>query len=146
MILLPGVASCGVKKSISTRTRALFGGDIALRARIAPNANLNNPVAVEFVLVYDDMLLETLVKTTAKDWFLNRGQIRQDFPEGFDSWYWEWVPGQEVKEQRLPLRPKASAAIVFANYIVAGDNRARLDPYKSVTINLGERNFTATQE
>lgn len=107
---------------------------------------MNNPVAVEFVLVYDDKLLETLVKTTAKDWFQNRSQIRQDFPEGFDSWYWEWVPGQEVKEQRLPLRPKASAAIVFANYIVAGDNRARLDPYKSVTINFGERNFTATQE
>ena len=146
MILLPGVASCGVKKSITTRTRALFGAELGLRARVAPNANMNNPIAVEFLLVYDEMLLNTLVKTTAKDWFLNRAQFRQDFPKGFDSWYWEWVPGQDVMEQKLPLKPSANAALVFANYVVAGDNRARLDPYKSVTINLGERNFTTTQE
>ena len=32
--------------------------------------NLNNPVAVEFLLVYDEeKLLTTLTKTAAKDWF-----------------------------------------------------------------------------
>ena len=108
-------------------------------------ANMNNPVPVEYVLVYDDALLETLVKTTAKDWFMNRNQFRQDFPEGFESWYWEWVPGQLVEQQKLPLKPKAAAALVFANYVVPGDNRARLDPYKDVTVNLGDRNFTVTQ-
>ena len=116
-----------------------------MRARIAPMANTNNPVPVEYVLVYDDMLLETLVKTTAKDWFLMRNQFKQDFPEGFDSWYWEWVPGQSVEDQHLPLKAKASAALVFANYVTPGDNRARLDPHKGVTINLGDRNFTVTQ-
>ena len=145
-VLLPCIASCGVKRSVTTRTRALFGGDVILRTRITPMANMNNPVAFEYVLVYDDALLETLVKTTAKDWFLMRDQIRQDFPEGFESWYWEWVPGQSVADQTLPLKAKASAALVFANYVVPGDNRARLDPHKSVTINLGDRNFTATQE
>jgi type VI secretion system protein len=142
---LSGIGSCGVKRGVTVRTRKILGGDVTLRARIAPMANMNNPVPVEYVLVYDDMLLETLAKTTAKDWFTNRDQFKQDFPEGFDSWYWEWVPGQAVEEQKLPLRPKASAALVFANYVLPGDNRARLDPYKGATINLGERNFTVSQ-
>jgi len=146
-ILLLGItSSCGVKKNVSVRTRKLFGGDIELHTHVAPNANMNNPVAVEFLLVYDEKLMETLTKTGAADWFKNRDQFRQDNPKGFDSWYWEWIPGQKVKDETFPLKPKAKAAFVFANYLVPGDNRAKLDPYKSVTINLGERAFTATQE
>ena len=143
-VVLLGTDAC-IKKSI-TRTRKLFGGDIELQTHVAPNANMNNPVAVEFLLVYDEKLLATLTKTNAKDWFMNRDQFRQDNPKGFDSWYWEWIPGQKVKDEKLPLKPSAKAALVFANYIVPGDNRAKLDPYKSVTINLGEKAFTATQD
>ena len=145
-LLLLGTVSCGVKKNVTERTRKLFGADVELHAHVAPNANLNNPVAVEFLFVYDEKLLETLSKTNAKDWFTNRDQFRQDNPKGFDSWYWEWIPGQRVKDERLPLKPKAKAALVFANYLVPGDNRAKVDPYKDVTINLGERAFTVTQE
>ena len=145
-VLLPAITSCGVKKNVSVRTRKLLGGDIQFRARVAPNANQNNPVALEFLLVYDDKLLETLEKTNAKDWFMNRDQFHQDYPKGFDSWYWEWIPGQKVKDEKMPLKPNAKAALLFANYLVPGDNRAKLDPYKSVTVNLGERAFTVTQE
>ena len=145
-VLLLGAGSCAIKKDVSTHTRKLFGKGIELHAHVAPNANLNNPVAVEFLLVYDEKLLTALTKTAAKDWFTNRSQFRQDNPKGFDSWYWEWIPGQKVKDQKLPLKPSAKGAVVFANYIVPGDNRAKLDPYKSATINLGERAFTVTQE
>lgn len=143
-VLLLVAASCAVRKNIE-RTRKLFGGDIELHVHVAPNANTNNPVAVEFLLVYDQKLVDMLSKTAAKDWFMNRDQFKQDFPKGFDSWYWEWIPGQ-MKDMKLPLRPSAKAAFVFANYIVPGDNRAKLDPFKNVTVNLGERAFTATQE
>ena len=146
VIPLLSISSCGVKKNVAVRTRKLFGSDIEFHAHVAPNANMNNPVAVELLLVYDEKLLETLTKTSAKDWFMNRDQFRQDNPKGFDSWYWEWIPGQRVKDQKLPLKPSARAALVYANYMVPGDNRAKLDPYKSVTVNLGERAFTATQE
>ena len=145
-VLLLGAASCGVKRDVEVRTRKLFGREIEFHAHVAPNANMNNPVAVEMLLVYDEKLVETLSKTNAKDWFMNRDQFKQDNPKGFDSWYWEWIPGQKVKDTKLPLKPSAKAAMVFANYLVPGDNRAKLDPYKSVTVNLGERAFTATQE
>jgi type VI secretion system protein len=144
-VVLLAANSCGVKSSV-TRTRRLFGGEYTLQVRIAPNANMNNPVAVEYLIVHDEKLLETLAKTNAKDWFTNRGQFRQDNPKGFDSWYWEWIPGQQVMDERIPLKPSAKGAFVFANYVVAGDNRAKVDPNKNVIINLGERAFTATQD
>jgi type VI secretion system protein len=144
-VLFLGTGSCAVRKNVE-RTRKLFGGSVDLHTHVAANANLNNPVAVEFLFVYDQKLLDMLTKTAAKDWFMNREQFRVDNPKGFDSWYWEWIPGQMVKEQKLPLKPSAKAALVFANYLVPGDNRAKLNPYKNVTINLAERAFTATQE
>lgn len=145
-VLLLGVGSCGIKRQITTRTRALFGGEVELRVRVAPNANLNNPIAVEVLLVYDDVLLEMLAATNANMWFMNRSQFRQDYPEGFDAWYWEWVPGQEVLPEKLPLKAKAKAILVFANYVVGGDHRARLDSVKSATLVFGERSFAATQD
>jgi type VI secretion system protein len=144
-VVLLVVNSCGVKSNV-TRTRRLFGGEYTVQVRIAPNANINSPVAVEYLIIYDEKLLETLAKTSAKDWFTNRDQFRQDNPKGFDSWYWEWIPGQQVMDERIPLKPSAKGSFVFANYVVAGDNRAKVDPNKNVIINLGERAFTATQD
>jgi type VI secretion system protein len=144
-VVLLVASSCGIKSSI-TRTRGAFGGDFTIQVRIAPNANINSPVAVEYLIVHDEKLLETLAKTNAKDWFTNRGQFLQDNPKGFDSWYWEWIPGQPVKDERISLKPGAKGAFVFANYVVAGDNRAKVEPNKNVIINLGERSFTATQD
>ena len=145
-ILLLGLASCGVKKDVTVRTRKLFGAELDFHAHVAPNANMNNPVAVEVILVYDKKLADTLEKTNAKDWFMNRDQFKRDHAKDFDSWYWEWIPGQKVKDSRLPLKAKTKVTLVFANYLVPGDNRAKVDPYHNITINLGEREFTATQE
>jgi type VI secretion system protein len=137
-------SSCGYW----TRTRAFFGAKIQMSVAVSPGANLNNPVAVEMLLVYDDKLLETLLKTPAREWFDKREQFRQDNPEGtgFDSWRWEWVPGQTVAPQTLPLRANAKAGLVFANYVSAGDHRARIDGKKSFTVSLGDRTFTVTEK
>jgi type VI secretion system protein len=145
-VVLLIASSCGIKRSITTKTRGLFSGDYALKVRVAPNANMNNPVAVEFVIVYDEKLMETLAKTAAKDWFMNRAQFRQDNQKGFDSWYWEWIPGQQVKDEPIPLKSGAKANFVFANYVTPGDNRAKTDPNKNVTITLSEKSFTATPD
>jgi type VI secretion system protein len=145
-VVLLATSSCGIKKSIGTRTKKLFGGEFTVSVHVAPNANMNNPVAVEFLIVYDEKLAETLAKTSAKDWFMNRTQFRQDNPKGFDSWYWEWIPGQQVMEEKIPLKPGARTNFVFANYVTPGDNRAKFDPNKNVAITLNEKSFTATPE
>lgn len=133
-------AGCG----IGVRTRALAGGKVRIQVFVAQNANHNNPVAVDLVMVYDKNLLKELTRMSAKDWFEGRDQIKRDYAEGrgFDAWEWEWVPGQSVPVQALPLKPAAIGAVVFANYFTAGVHRGRFDPHESIALNLLESTFT----
>lgn len=136
------LVGCGIK----TRTRSWLGQTMRIEIRIAEKANDNNPVAVDFLLVYDKKLLETLLGMSAADWFAKRDQIRRDFPtgRGFDRWGAEWIPGQRVEAHALPLRTKAKAAVIFANYFAPGEHRARLDPTKDVILYLDEKGIRIT--
>lgn len=133
------VAGCG----LGVRTRALFGGTIAVKVQAAPLANQNNPVAVDVLFVYDRDLLNTLLQMSASDWFAKREQLARDYPQqsGFAVWSWEWVPGQIVLPQTLPLQPQARAGVVFARYLSPGAHRARFDPYYGISLELRETDF-----
>lgn len=134
------LAGCG----LGVRTRALAGGKVRVQVFVAQNANQNNPVAVDLVMVYDKNLLKELTRMSAKDWFERRDQIKRDYTEGqgLDAWEWEWVPGQSVPAQALPLKPAAIGALVFANYFTPGVHRGRFDPHESIAVNLLETSFT----
>lgn len=129
------LAACGGNR------RSLFGGDITVATKIDPRANQDNPIAVELVIVYDKKLLEQLLALPAREWFKRREQIRRDYPddEGFVSWKWEWVPGQEVPPQELSFGVGVRGGIVYADYLTEGDHRARIDPHQSFTLILGEK-------
>jgi type VI secretion system protein len=132
--------SCG----LGLRTRALFGGTVDLKVQVEATANDNNPVAVDVLLVSDGDLLKQLLKMPAREWFDKRGQIKRDFPEGngLQSWSWEWVPGQHIPTQLLPLEPEARAMVIFANYLAPGEHRARWHPHEGVRVTLLDKNFT----
>src|SRR5438034_771249 len=89
-------------------TTARVSGQTGLEVRvhISPAANGNNPVAVDLVLVSDKKLLKELMKMSAKDWFEQRHQVELDYPKEKDLYAgsWEWVPGQAVKIDPLPVR------------------------------------------
>ncbi|MDD2390583.1 MAG: hypothetical protein PHP23_12735 [Desulfobacterales bacterium] len=131
--------SCGIK----TRTRAMLGQKFNLQIDIAEKANRNNPIALDLLIVYNEKLLTDLLSMSAKQWSENRNQIRRDYIEGtgFDIWSWEWVPGQKVSVQQLPLKAKARGAVVFADYFSPGAHRYRVDPFKSIHIFLLEEDF-----
>lgn len=137
------VAGCGLTGQMATRTRALAGGKLGVAVNVASQANHNSPVAVSLLLVYDTKLLEQLKAMPASQWFEKRAQIRENFPgkSGFESWDWEWVPGQIITPQELPLRANAKAGIVFANYLTPGEHRAVFKPTKALKINLQEESF-----
>jgi type VI secretion system protein len=136
------LASCG----LGVRTRALFGGAVDLKVQIDDNANFNSPVALDVLLVYDEDLLKQLLKMPAREWFDRRDQIKRDFPDGsgLDAWSWEWVPGQRIPVQRLPLVARAKAMVIYANYLSPGEHRARRPPHESVSLQLLERDFTVS--
>ncbi len=142
-MLLMFTTSCG----IGVRTRALLGGTLNVRILVAENANRNSPVAMDLVLVYDNRLAGRLLGMSARQWFDQREQIYRDYLRGesFDDWEWEWVPGQEVPVQKLPLKARAKAAFLFINYSTPGVHRFRIDPFKNVTVDLRQNDARVTE-
>ena len=141
LLFLAGVfVSCG----IGVRTKAALGDKLNVKVDISQNANTNSPIALDVVLVYDEALLKQLIKMPSREWFEKREQITRDHIKGngLDYWAWEFVPGQNVETQVLPLKPKAKGGIVFANYFTPGEHRFRIDPFKDFIIHLNEKLFT----
>jgi hypothetical protein len=124
-------------------SRSIIGGGIDVKVEIADNANQNSPIAVDLVVVYEEKLMEQLMGMTAGDWFAKRNQIRRDYLDGagYDSWGWEWTPGQKVPVQRLPLKAAAIGGVIFAKFITPGAHRSRINPFDDVTIFLREDDF-----
>ena len=145
------LAACGITqapKAVMLRTRALVGGRVEVRVLVAPDANQNSPVAVDLIYLYNEDLLERLVQLTAKQWFDQREQVKRDFlpGEGADIWSWEWVPGQQIPIQQLPIKTSAVAGLIFANYHAPGNHRFRIDPFEDLVIQLGEQDLTVDTE
>lgn len=120
------------------RTRSLLGGRMILDIAIADDANRNSPIAVDLVMVYDEQTMNRLLQLSARQWFAERTQIKKDNLDasGLTTYEWEWVPGQMIGLVELPLDPKAEAGILFANYLVPGAHRFRIDPGKDWVIRL----------
>lgn len=128
--------------------RSLFGGEIEIKVTVDEKANVNSATRFDILLVYDETLLATVSELTAKDWFEKKYQISRDYPgdSGFDVWNWEWSPGQEIKGLTLPLRSKALACIIFADYNTPGTHRLKINPHYNILVELGEREFNAISE
>lgn len=144
LLLLP---ACKRVPSVIRNTVPGASGEskLEVQVRIAPDANKNNPVALDLVLVSDKKLLEEISKVTAKDWFEGkRAEFRNDNPKEtvLDIKGWEWVPGQAVRLDRFTIKLEVVGGVVFANYLTPGAHRATIDPRKSVQINLDSEKFT----
>ena len=128
-ILILIIMSCGAC-GIAAKTRAAIKGDVKMYVDISPKVNTDNPLPVDVVWVYNEDLLNELLKLTSKSWFEKKEQYRRDFPSnsGFEVWSWEWTPGQKVPMQEIPTRTNAKGGIIFAHYLIDGDHRARIDP------------------
>ena len=117
-----------------------------MKVYVAPNANQNNPVALDLVVVKDKKLRKELMKLSASEWFQKRDQIILGYPKetGLSAGRWEFVPGQVVAP--VPLKHRFAGGIIFAKYSTPGAHRASIDLRKSVRVNLGEEGFTVTSD
>lgn len=114
-----------------------------VKVHVSSDANNNNPVAVDLVLVSDKKLLQELMKMSASEWFEKRHQVALDYPKetSLGAGRWEWVPGQQVKVDRVTVKYEVVGGVVFANYFNAGPHRAPIDPRKGILITLGEEDL-----
>lgn len=141
------LSSCGFSdkvKALSVYTKSLLGAKLRVKVTIAENVNQNNPVALDLVIVYDKKLLDQLLAMSSREWFEKREQIKRDYLDGtgLDYWGWEWVPGQNVPIQELPLKAAAKGALVFADYYTPGMHRIRIEQFESIHVSLDEKGFS----
>ena len=145
LILVLFVTGCPkVPKVVRSRIPGASGNsNLEVKVHISPTANNNNPVAVDLVLVKDKKLLQELMKMSASDWFEKRNQVELDYPKEteLDAGRWEWVPGQQVKVDRVPVNLDIAGGVVFAKYFNAGTHRAPFDPRKGILITLADENL-----
>ncbi|HKR00318.1 MAG TPA: hypothetical protein VJT09_06580 [Pyrinomonadaceae bacterium] len=136
---LLGLTAC-VPKAIRPATKLMVKVDVSQQA------NNNNPVALDLVLVKDKKLFLELKKISASEWFEKRGQYKLDYPKelGLGTGSWEWVPGQVVKIDPITFKDKFTGGLVFANYFTPGAHRAVIDPTKPVVITLGPDDLAVT--
>lgn len=127
----------------STVPGASGDSKLDVKVHVSPKANNNNPVAVDLVLVKDKKLLQELMKMSASEWFEKRNQVALDYPKetALNAGRWEWVPGQQVQLDQVPVKLEISGGVIFANYFSAGTHRAPIDPRKGVLITLGDENL-----
>ncbi|MBP2233059.1 type VI secretion system protein [Azospirillum agricola] len=133
-VLAATLVGCSLTDSrIKTRT---------LDIEVAPNANADNAVAVDLVLVYDTTLLPAFADMAAAVWFKTRDQLRLANPTGLEVQSFEVVPGQKGPRYAVEGRGgDALGAFVFANYDTPGPHRARIDGLPAVLLRLGEKDF-----
>lgn len=109
---------------------------------VKPDANLNHPIALDLVIVYNTALMKDLLGISSKEWFEKRSQYKLDYPGDLQNWEWELVPGQAVPFFKLPGHARDGVGgIIFASYVTPGTHRARFDPYEGIVVRLEEREF-----
>lgn len=108
-----------------------------------PEANRDRPIALDLVLVKDEMALSRLATLPAAEWFRARAQLERDFPDGLTVVSWEPVPGLTLPETELDADATAGAiaGLVFADYATPGEHRARLEPGEAIVIRLMRDEF-----
>ena len=143
MFTLSLLAACG-----GVRVPLFPPNKLMVKVDVSPQANNNNPVALDLVLVRDKNLYKELMKISAKEWFEKRSQYKLDYPKetGLSAGSWEWVPGQVVKLEPMPNNSAATRGLVFANYFTPGAHRAVIDPRKPIVITLGPEDIVVAPQ
>jgi len=124
--------------------RSLGGRQVHISVVNTERANLNNPVALDFLLVFTEKAEAEAIKLTARQWFAKKPQFKRDFilNDDYLLFEYEFVPGDPVPVIEVPYTVSGRSLLVYADYYTPGEHRVRMDPKKDAIITLKERGFT----
>ncbi len=121
-------------------TAGLQGRTVTIAVEIDPALNKNFPLAVDFVVAYDEDLYREINDWDAEEWFQSRAQIQKDWGrEALELKSREWVPGWSGSSVKLNIRTGAQGLVIFANYLTVGQHRLVVEDFEDFTLVLGER-------
>jgi len=148
LILFSRFFACAVFLSLAGCS--LFGPRVDLHnltLDVAPRANDDTPIAVDFIAVNDPDLLKQLSGITARQWFTERDQYQRDYRQLMTVWGLELVPGQFIDKQPFPLGgERAAGLLVFASYNTPGAHRLRLDDQSKAWLKFDSREMTLVSD
>ena len=111
----------------------------------AQDANDNTAVPVAFVVAYDQGVLVKLLSMTARQFFQQERQLKNDYPNIIEIWRWEVIPGQSLNNQRTKLSgDEPIGAVVYSDYTSRGDHRVRVGAGNQLRIELKKEQFFVT--
>jgi type VI secretion system protein len=114
----------------------------SLTLDVAPLANNDTPLAVDFVAVKDPELYKLLLSIPSKQWFEQREQLRRDYLQALTVWSLELVPGQFMESRDIPMAGNpAIGLLVYAGYNNPGTHRLRLDQQQKVWLRFESKNM-----
>ena len=107
-----------------------------------PDANQGTAVAVDIVLITDEVAAKQIGALSASNYFTQRTQLEHDFPNGFVVRSWGLAPGQ-VARGHASANPTCNRAstLLFARYATPGDHRQVLGT-SNIVVTLGDSDFS----
>lgn len=142
------LSSCSTLSGIMDSTLNLVGlgsennlGKISVES--TTNSNLQTPVAIDFVFVYDDPLGKFLITLTAPQWFQKKNALILQNGRKLIVTSTDLVPATPSRLIKLPASSKdAIAVLMFANYLSkSGQLAASLESFKKVQIKLDHQTY-----
>jgi len=110
-----------------------------------PYANLNTPVAVDMVILYQADLIDKFLKMPARTYFKTKSQMLLDYPNSIKVRSFEIIPDQTFEVETEIKEKEVAAIFVFADYLTPGQHRIRLPYEKNVAIHLLKETITTTE-
>jgi hypothetical protein len=108
----------------------------------SPTTNGGNAIAVALVMVSDPDAAKQIAGLTADAFFTQQTQLQRDFPGGFVVRSWGLAPGQVARDQSVSGTCNRVSTLLFARYASPGDHRQVLKGQSSLTVTLGDADFT----
>jgi len=107
-----------------------------LSANLIVEKDLENPIVVDFVFIFDESVLEALHKVPSSEWFAKREQYKLDWEisKKIQVLSFELVPGQQEQLKYFKPRTNPIELLIFASYLTQGDHRIALTDYSFVTL------------
>jgi type VI secretion system protein len=145
LLLLPALlcaTGCHkVKQATTSPLKLKSYQKFTIQVNVSENANQNNPIPMDFVIVDDKKLVKEVARLSSKDWFERRTQVQRDFPGKLTVASWEWVPGQHAGPISVDINRDIKAGFLFAQYQNGGDHRAVVDVRAPIVVTCSAEDF-----
>ncbi len=143
------LSGCGSAKSVLKMVG--LGSDntlLSIALESTADSNMNTPVAIDLLFIYDSNITPLLIELNGPEWFLRKPSLTKRYDKEIDVVSVEVVPLSFIKNIALAKNHKnAKNILMFTNYRSSdGQYVAELSHFKQLKIRLLNTRYELLQE